>query len=101
MTNIWIGRNGLSVPQEGEAVARQTISGNARTYFVRAANDGQLFNPLDATATLTERDKERGGRKYVLRRCSETTYQRYIEFLTTRNKANLLVAERAFKDEHR
>lgn len=96
MTTTCIDRDGQIVSDETRAAAKQTIQGNARSHYVRATTSGQLFNPLDATASLTERDKERGGPRFVLRLCSETAYQRYVEFLGTRNKASLLVAERAF-----
>ncbi len=101
MTHIWIGPNGLSVSEESQAVARKSIVGQTSQYFVRATVGGQLFNPIDGRASLTEKDKERGGPRYALRRCSAPTYQKYIDFLSTRNKANLLVAERTFNDECR
>ena len=84
---------------EDQAVAKQILDVGQRTYFVRAGIDGRLFEATDDRACLTRTDKERGGLRYTLRRCSEATYQRYVEYLITRNKANLRAAERTFNDE--
>lgn len=101
METLLLNHDGVPTEAETEAVAKRLTLGKTHSYFVQVTTEGVLFNPLDGMASLTQRDRDRRGPKYVFRPCGENCYQTYVNFLTTKNKANLLVAQRAFYDERK
>lgn len=98
MNTIFIDRDGHEGAQPTEALAKKIGPGS---FFVLATVDGGLYDPLDATASVTDKDRERGVPKYAMRRCSEHCYESYLRYLGSKNRATLRVAERMFIDECR
>lgn len=74
-------------------------SGNR--FLVLASNDGDLFNPTDTNDNLHKRDRERGGKFWRLRTCSQECYQQYTIFLRSKNRTPYLLAQRRFRNDVR
>lgn len=72
---------------------------SGQRYLVLASNNGDLFNPLDISDKIKQRDKERGGLFWKLRACSEECYKQYTTFLRSRNKTPYLLAQRRFRND--
>lgn len=70
-------------------------------YLVLASNEGDLFNPLDVNVNIKKVDKERGGRFWRLKTCSQKCYQQYTIFLRSRNLTPYLLAQRSFRNDFR
>lgn len=92
------------VPPDFDVLAKW--SGNR--YLVLASNEGDLFDPLSISAGIPEiysyihkRDKERGGRFWRLRTCSQECYQQYTIFLRSRNRTPYILAQRRFRNDIR
>lgn len=68
-------------------------------FFVMGSNEGDLFSPLDPTANIHKRDKERGGLFWQLRICSEECYKQYTTFLRSKHKTPYLLAQRRFRND--
>ena len=66
-------------------------------YLIMVSSDGLLFNPLDTSQSLNKKDKERGKPFYQLEKCSSMCYNYYINFLRTKNRTNLILAQRNFR----
>lgn len=80
----------------GQKWLAQTI-GNS--YWVMISSDGLLFNPLDSSESLSKKDKERGKLFYTLERCGVICYNYYVNFLRTKHKTHLILAQRNFDTE--
>ena len=87
----------IGVQPDFDVVARW--SGNR--YLVLASNEGDLFNPLDASNKIRQRDRERGGFFWKLRTCSQECYQQYTIFLRCKNRTPFLLAQRRFRNDFR
>lgn len=68
-------------------------------YLALASNDGDLFDPLDSNCRIEKRDRERGGKFWRLRTCSQECYQQYTMFLRSKNRTPYLVAQRRFRND--
>ncbi len=74
-------------------------SGNR--YLVLASSDGDLFDPLNVKAGINRRDRERGGKFWKLKTCSQECYQQYTIFLRSKNRTPYLLAQRRFRNDFR
>ncbi|KKN91280.1 hypothetical protein LCGC14_0221480 [marine sediment metagenome] len=74
-------------------------SGNR--YLVLASVEGDLFDPLDTKAGINKLDRERGGKVWELRTCSQECYEQYTVFLRSKNRTPYLVAQRRFRNDFR
>ena len=80
---------------EFDVLARRSGS----RFFVLASNEGDLFNPLDRSNKINEKDRNRGGLFWNLKGCSQECYQQYITFLRSKNKTPYLLAQRRFSHD--
>lgn len=86
-----------------EVVAQKVLSQHQISHArhkVMVSPDGDLFNPSDGVS-LQKKVARYGINKYFfnLRRCSEGCYNDYVAFLRSKNKTNLILAQRRFYDE--
>lgn len=66
---------------------------------VPARADGTLFNPVEQPTVPQTRDRERGQPLYKLRRCSRRVFDQYTQFLRSKNRVHLVIAQREFLDD--
>ena len=71
-----------------ETVAKKIPENN----YVLSSASGELFNPLQDDRK--KRDKDRGGKYYILRRCSKDCYNLYVVFLRSKNRTHFIIAQR-------
>lgn len=69
-------------------------------FRIAATLDGLLFDPRNVGHNMSKKDRLRGGYFFQLRKCSENCFSMYVNFLKTRNTADLIIAQRRFKDEY-
>ena len=79
-----------SVPTDVLAVC------NDGEFYVKATREGELFDVTDATRNLKAKDRDRTGALYAFRKCTKECFDHYVQFLSTRTKANFHQARRAF-----
>jgi len=72
-------------------------SGNR--FMVLSSNEGNLFNPTDPQDRIDKPDKERGGKFYRLRSCSQLCYTQYGAFLRSKNRTHYILAQRRFSSD--
>lgn len=77
---------------------REILAQRDGLFQVMSTDNGELFDPHNATANIHKRDNQRGGFLYSLHKCSQTCWENYVRFLKTRNRRNLNVAQRRFID---
>lgn len=68
------------------------------SYLVMVSSEGFLFNPLDTSENINKIDKERGKDFYTLQKCSFKCYTYYINFLRSKQRTNLILAERSLRE---
>lgn len=64
-------------------------------YAVLVSNSGQLFNPLDRSANISDRDRRRGGPLYKMKTCTKTCFEYYCAFLRSKNRTSFILAQRS------
>jgi len=67
------------------------------SYWVTVSSEGFLFNPLDLSENIDKIDKERGKRFYSLQKCGPLCYNYYVNFLRTKQRTHLILAQRSFQ----
>ncbi len=72
---------------------------SGKRHFVLASNDGDLFNVLDTNNNFYKKDRERGGMFWRLKTCSKECYNSYTEFLRSKNRTPLILAQRRFRSD--
>ncbi len=92
--NINIDINGTPHRENSGQKWLAQIIGNS--YWVMVSGNGLLFNPLDTSQDLNKKDKERGKLFYTLERCSKICYNYYVNFLRSKHKTHLILAQRNF-----
>jgi hypothetical protein len=70
------------------------------SHWVMASTEGFLFNPLDLSDNINKIDKERGRPFYSLQKCNYTCYKYYVNFLRSKQRTNLVLAERSFRERY-
>lgn len=85
-------RNGRYLLIDFKPVARQT----KMAHFILASTEGVVFNPNDIGMDRFGKDDIRGGPLFKLQKCTKKCYESYKQFLRTKNKTHLIVAERRF-----
>ena len=83
------------VPRD-QIAARALASGRCE---VLARADGTLFDPVEYPTVPQGWDRERGRRLFALRRCSRRVFDQYTQYLRSKNRAHLVIAQREFLDE--
>ena len=68
------------------------------SFWVMISSEGFLFNPIDLSENLTKIDKERGRPFYTMQKCGQLCYDAYVHFLRSKNRTNLVIAQRAFQN---
>ncbi len=68
-------------------------------YLALASGEGDLFDPSDVNINIHERDRERGGMFWRLRKCSQECYRQYTTFLRSKNRTPYLLAQRRFRND--
>lgn len=71
-------------------------SNNENQFFILVSGDLEVFNPLDSSHIRMQKDYERGGLKYKLKRCKEQTYNEYVRFLHSKNRVDYVCAQRSY-----
>lgn len=68
-------------------------------YLALSSNEGDLFDPMNASLKINKRDMERGGMFWKLRTCSKECYDQYTVFLRSKNRTPYLLAQRRFRND--
>jgi len=68
-------------------------------HMVLASSDGDLFDPMNSGHNVHQRDSERGGLFWKLRKCSKECYDQYTAFLRSKNRTPLMMAQRRFRND--
>ncbi len=84
-------------PVPSSEIAARALSNDR--WQVLAETDGTLFNPVEHPTIPQTRDRERGEPLYKLRRCGKRVFDRYTEYLRTKNRVHLVIAQREFLDD--
>ena len=71
----------------------------SKRFLVLASSEGNLFDPLDSSDNIHQRDRERGGAFWQLKMCSQECYQQYTAFLRSKNRTPYLLAQRRFRND--
>lgn len=86
----------VSTVDQTDVVAKAYGAG---VYMVRASADGVLFNPAEGDR-LSDRDRERSGAKFRLRRCGSVCFECYVRYLQNRQRPDFNIAQREFLNGH-
>lgn len=98
--NLNIDTNGTPYKGNKKATAGQKWVAQkiGNSYWVMVSVEGFLFNPLDLTENLSKIDKERGKPFYSMQQCGALCFDAYVHFLRSKNKTNLVIAQRALQN---
>lgn len=72
-------------------------SGNR--FLVLASREGDLFDPLNSSHSISKRDRERGGLFWRLSTCSQECFSNYTSFLRSRHRTPYIFAQRRFNSD--
>ena len=97
----WYGVHGVEITDEkakAAAFAKQVaISKDDRqynTYWIKASKTGSFFNPYGMYDENQSKRKISGNNEWNFRQVGKKTYEFYLQFLQSKNRAWLINAER-------
>lgn len=80
------------------AYAKQVVSNNTQTFYIKIDDQGQFFNPMSAAPNTSDHKykmmKDDKSKAWQFVKVSEDCFNHYINMLRTRNVLHLKVAER-------
>jgi hypothetical protein len=95
-----IDKNGTPFKGNKKAAAGQKWVAQkiGKSFWVTVSSEGFLYNPLDLSDSLSKIDKERGKPFYNMQKCGQVCFDAYVHFLRSKNRTNLVIAQRAFQN---
>jgi len=77
------------------ACARRIVNGLVSKFFIKMNDKGEFFDPNNKSFIAESSQKSMGMPKWRLKEVKKATFEAYIDFISTGNKAFLNLAKRS------